>query len=644
MIAQAPKSTDAETMRSFWWSALIIAVLFSVFFVTKHRADLFGTAIFETGDFAVNALQINRAAECKEIYGNYSRWGFNHPGPAFFYIYAWGEVIFHQLIHFTKSPHQSHALSSIILQSALFALGLASLGKLFNVRLPLFFASIALVHLSLADRSAACVWAPSSLVGPTFAFYPIAALVSLGNISLLPILVLVGGFLLHAHVAQPLFVGPIALFAVCCLVLNIQRGTLKANIFWPVVWSILAASLFALPLILDALKLQDSNIASIIAHLEKSSADGKSLIQSLVYLGSFFVYYPNPETIVSNLKWSEFWHLCRQSSLVVCTMVMFLSVSSYSASVQRPSVRRFILFTLAGVILSVKWGMMQSGEMYAFNTYFFYSLILLLFAPACFLMEAKLAKFASFIRNSVVSALTLLALAVPVQVPCFIQSSDMVPVVLKESKLDMHEGAFVHLDFRHANWPMAAAVALQLDRANVKFLVDKKWKFMFGERHLAARNGNRAGQVLHIDSAADPTGRVHPVLNCQTVLLPVISFSFDSSQLSFVGWSQVEPTHRWSVGSSSSVSFNISSENQEARRLILKGWSFGAQRIAIFLNGQKIHDAILTGAPESVAINLPADLLEIGDNTLQFELPDARVPDNGDPRTLGFALESIAFE
>jgi hypothetical protein len=64
----------------------------------------------------------------------------------------------------------------------------------------------------------------------------------------------------------------------------------------------------------------------------------------------------------------------------------------------------------------------------------------------------------------------------------------------------------------------------------------------------------------------------------------------------------------------------------------------------MFLNGQKIHDATLTGAPESVAINLPSDLLEIHGNTLQFELPEARVPDNGDPRLLGFALEFLVFE
>jgi hypothetical protein len=644
MKAGKPDQTDTDNLGLFWLLAFVIACLFFAFFAMKHSYNLFGDAVFEMGDFAVNALQINRAAECGEIHGNYSRWRFNHPGPAFFYIYAWGEKMFHHWIPLTKSPHQSHALAAIILQSIFFGLGVASLSKLSGLRLPLFFSSIVLVHLSLADRSAACIWAPSWLLGPTFALYPVAALVSLGNVSFLPVLVLTGGFLLHAHVAQPLFVGPIVLFAICGLILNLKRQGFRAGIFWPALWTTLAASLIALPLLLDALQLEDSNLTKIIAHLARSSEDGKSFIQSLVYLGSFFVYNPTPEQIVSALTWDDFLLLCRQASLVACLVGIFFAGSFFFAARRWAGVKRLIFLSIGGVVLSVQWGMMQSGEMYAFNSYFFYSLILLLLAPACLFVDAGLSFFAAPVRYAMPLSLSLVALAVPVQVPAFIQSSEKAPVVVQNALSAVHDRESVKLQFKPEDWPMAAAVALQLDRAKVSFLVDEEWGFMFGKEHVASTAHSDVHQIWHVESATAAEGRIHPMLVLQDVPMIEVSFSFDSPQLSFENWSHVEPSHRWSLGTLSSVSFSIDAGNQSARRLLVKGWSLGVQRMGISLNGRKIHDATLTGAPQLLVIDLPSGLLGIGDNTLKFDLPDARVPGTGDPRTLGFALESIVLE
>ncbi|REM67800.1 hypothetical protein DSI38_09235, partial [Mycobacterium tuberculosis] len=70
-------------------------VFFAVFAIVLATAAgfVFGPYRLEVGDFAANALNIIRAKSFHEIYGNYSRWQFNHPGPFFFYVYAFGEMV-----------------------------------------------------------------------------------------------------------------------------------------------------------------------------------------------------------------------------------------------------------------------------------------------------------------------------------------------------------------------------------------------------------------------------------------------------------------------------------------------------------------------------------------------------------------------
>jgi hypothetical protein len=107
------------------------------------------------------------------------------------------------------------------------------------------------------------------------------------------------------------------------------------------------------------------------------------------------------------------------------------------------------------------------------------------------------------------------------------------------------------------------------------------------------------------------------------------------------GWYDNEPTHRWSEGNRSSISFELETGDENCTRLSLNGFSNGEQRIALKLNGKPIHSSRLSGAMESLEMALPTGTLKSGKNILEFELPDARHPGNGDPRILGFALKIL---
>jgi FkbM family methyltransferase len=112
----------------------------------------------------------------------------------------------------------------------------------------------------------------------------------------------------------------------------------------------------------------------------------------------------------------------------------------------------------------------------------------------------------------------------------------------------------------------------------------------------------------------------------------------------FIGWSPEEQTHRWSEGESCSLEFNIPENTKILEKLILKGFSNGIQRINLILNGKSIYKTTLTGAPQEIEIKMPSGAFKIGVNKLELELPDAKVPDNGDSRKLGFALQNIQIK
>ena len=59
----------------------------------------------ETGDSAANSLLVQDAKSLVLLTGNYSRVGFNHPGPALLYMLAFGEWAFHDVLHVAPSPY-----------------------------------------------------------------------------------------------------------------------------------------------------------------------------------------------------------------------------------------------------------------------------------------------------------------------------------------------------------------------------------------------------------------------------------------------------------------------------------------------------------------------------------------------------------
>lgn len=135
-------------------------------------------------------------------------------------------------------------------------------------------------------------------------------------------------------------------------------------------------------------------------------------------------------------------------------------------------------------------------------------------------------------------------------------------------------------------------------------------------------------------------------------VLPVLTvgqlYAHDAPELLLVGWSTTEPAHTWTLGRQAQIMLVLpASQTSQARdfTLTLRGiYLAGAQRIIAQIDyggtrGNPIDRTYHDGEDIVMMFRLPSRAEPVV--TLALELPDAKLPGNGDPRVLGFALQSV---
>jgi len=81
-----------DVRSAFFWMIIYLAI---VVVIISSGYFAISVAVNEIGDFAANSLLIQEAKSFGLLVGNYSRVGFNHPGPAILYVLAAGEYLFY---------------------------------------------------------------------------------------------------------------------------------------------------------------------------------------------------------------------------------------------------------------------------------------------------------------------------------------------------------------------------------------------------------------------------------------------------------------------------------------------------------------------------------------------------------------------
>ena len=157
-----------------------------------------------------------RLKYCKQrnfhlYYGAYSRWGFHHPGPSLFYLFALGETVFWQDLHWVQTPINAQVIVVLMVTASFLAAGIGAAARW--VRSPIFMplaVLMAALHFSSVrlDYCMFQTWPPFVMPIPFFCLIVVAATVAAGRGEDLPLLILTGSFIIHSHVAHPLFVLP----------------------------------------------------------------------------------------------------------------------------------------------------------------------------------------------------------------------------------------------------------------------------------------------------------------------------------------------------------------------------------------------------------------------------------------------------
>jgi len=331
------------------------------------------------------------------------------------------------------------------------------------------------------------IWPPHALFGPFLLLIAFGAGVAAGDVKLLPIVVFAGGMLAHGHVAQPLFVVPL-----CCLALiSVMRCGEYKNAHLAI--SALILAVFLLPIIIDAVRGSDSNIATIFHHIKTHTGEHHTLPQGIGYFLSFFLYEHNRQHIVQG---SATFSL---ASYLWTHPTLWLMIGLIAACALTPLTRvaRFVkwyaAFLTMALVLSVVWSTIQDGEMYEFNGNFIYAVVYLLYLLPWLVAASSRLPIRSLyvLAGSVVAVAGLWNMShgfmcsarkgfrgtfVPKPIYTIAVASDQFDLNLKA----MTQGASgVYVTFKSERWHEAFAIINQINRLGIPFRVRDGYSFLY---------------------------------------------------------------------------------------------------------------------------------------------------------------------
>jgi hypothetical protein len=667
--SSSPASVRTDACGSSSLPVVVSGVTFFVILLIVNR-ELFKLPIFEYTDFAANAIQVERAKHFRELLGNYSRWGFHHPGPAFFYIFALGERVLHDWLHLVPSEMNAHIVSMIALNTGFLfgAIGIIAgycRSRVFPpvaLALSLFF--IYVINRAIPGSAVVSIWMPHVLLFCFLFFLTAGASVASGKSAHLPWFIFGGLMLVHGHVAQPLFVGVLAVAAVAKLWWRGGRTVggrelLRRN-RKPIIVSALLVVIFALPILLDVGLHGDNNIRAILHHANAHHGRQQNLMQSLKYECSFVAFIPDPEVVLKSASahliakgWSKpyvaaYWG--------ISILMLGCALGAYWVTKQGiPDFIKYSLFEIGIVcLLFYYWTLKMSGPLFNFNGYFFFSVQLLLLLLLAFFIVDALGLTMRPMTSVILCA--LLPLSMFGAKRGFLNSETGIPETNRlVAHLPPDDGKVLHLTFDSADWMLEAGVASRLQHEHRQFCVDDLWAFIFGRDHRCLKFGDLTNLILtHTPRKCEAPCKLltkderfafewepYPELK-----LPFIIKLDDISSLN-KGFNEFLGTGGpvWAKGRAA-IYFRLAPDFGETQKVKLRifGTANPGRPVRILLND---HEAgTIVSGEESKEFVVARGVLVPGENRLEIQVDDPLEvegdPQN-DPRVLGFHFVKAEF-
>jgi hypothetical protein len=253
--------------------ALLTAVPLLPYFLYLHAHPVPRFAV--SGDYAGLELATRYVPSGRTLLGPYSRFGFNHPGPLYFYalwpVYAlWGKT----------STGIFAGACAVNTMAAMVTVGAA---RLATTRAH----AIAVTLVVIAWLSAfgdACVvpWNPLVIVLPMIAYLVLAALVANGSWRALPFAVLAGAFVVETHLSTVPAVVAIAVATATIVAVRLRRGHADGRRAKPSALAGLVVLVLAVaPPVVEQLITNDGNISKLARFFATRTEPMKPLSMAL---------------------------------------------------------------------------------------------------------------------------------------------------------------------------------------------------------------------------------------------------------------------------------------------------------------------------------------------------------------------------
>jgi hypothetical protein len=235
------------------------AVLILLFLARNHIC----AQVLPGGDLAADMLLANQITEKSYLLtGQYSRFGFHHPGPFFFYIYHLFEIL---LRHTMLSRYGIWALATAIL-NALFLAIAATLAIRYrpgmNINVIIARTIFIILVLSIVQDYSISMWAPDKTILPYLAFLLTLPSIAKREYQYLRLSVLLACILIHSYITLILFVLPCLSAAAIWGFFSVRRPLAKKEIGLIIGGEAIALS-FASPIIIDVIINRPSNLKKI---------------------------------------------------------------------------------------------------------------------------------------------------------------------------------------------------------------------------------------------------------------------------------------------------------------------------------------------------------------------------------------------
>jgi hypothetical protein len=480
-------STGSSGRRPWWVWAVPFTVLF-VLLCVRNRF-LFTTRLYEQGDGGANSILIEQAKHFTLLIGNYSREGFNHPGPAYMYVQAFGEYLFASALHVVPTAWNAHMLSVFSLDCAWVALAVAVVYG--RTRSLMGAAACFAVFMGFAIAYPPIVnsdWMPYMYVLTYMVFVLAAGSLVAGRRQDAWIFALTGWFLVHGHACFLLFV-PVMTVAVLAAVLWPHRRTLPATVgsffreqrrTWIPVAVI--SAIFALPIVVNLVLHWPGDFGKYLSYGGSGKAGGHSLREVVKY--ALWFWWPHP-------------HAWAAALLPVAGYAVALAVTFW---LSHGPLRRFLLALLAvNVVSSLAFlfyaavGIDDLTEYYI--GYFYWSAPLVtVLVVVLGVLQAVRPRLASGLAV-LAAVLTLVVLAV---IPGTHSSTNDIDESLPKVVATLASrapGKTIVLHIDHSAWVETTGFLVQAERSGVKAcLDDPSWTFMMTKQFICTPAQAASGQ------------------------------------------------------------------------------------------------------------------------------------------------------